>query len=160
MTAKPATAVPPQASPKTSGLAIASLICGIAGLLTCGVGAAVGLVLGIVALVKISHSQGRMGGQGLAIAGVVVSACCAILGAILSAAVGLPLLGLLIILRNEIKEDVVDSWDNAQDDPFEDFFQDMDHPHLPLPRCRPPLSRAIRFVTQAAPRRHVPWSRP
>jgi hypothetical protein len=53
----------------TSGLAIASLVCGI----LC-VPAIVGVVLGIVALVKINKSKGQLRGQGLAIAGICVSA--------------------------------------------------------------------------------------
>jgi prepilin-type processing-associated H-X9-DG protein len=57
---------------KTSGLAIASLILGLLGI-ACGFTAIVGLVLGIVALVQINKSQGRLRGQGLAIAGVIIS---------------------------------------------------------------------------------------
>jgi len=57
----------------TSGLAIASLVLGILGLITCGITALAGLVLGIVGLTKISRSQGRLSGSGLAIAGICVS---------------------------------------------------------------------------------------
>jgi prepilin-type processing-associated H-X9-DG protein len=53
---------------KTSGMAITSLVLGILGLLTCGV------ILGIIALVKINRSGGRLSGNGLAIAGICVSA--------------------------------------------------------------------------------------
>ena len=65
----PLTATP--AAVKTSGMAIASLVLGILGL--CGITALVGLVLGIVSLVKINRSGGRLSGQGLAIAGICVS---------------------------------------------------------------------------------------
>jgi prepilin-type processing-associated H-X9-DG protein len=58
---------------KTSGLAIASLVLGVCGLISCGVTSLVGLVLGIVALVKINKSQGKQSGSGLAIAGIAVS---------------------------------------------------------------------------------------
>jgi prepilin-type processing-associated H-X9-DG protein len=58
---------------KTSGLAVTSLVLGILGLFSCGITALVGLVLGIVALVKIKNSQGRLSGNGLAIAGIAVS---------------------------------------------------------------------------------------
>ena len=58
---------------RTSGLAIAALVLGICALPTCGVLGLPGLVLGIVALVKIGRSQGRIGGNGLAIAGTVLS---------------------------------------------------------------------------------------
>ncbi len=72
--ATPGVIVPPAEPPRTSGLAIASLVCGILGLCT-GISALIGLVLGIMALVKISKSEGRIGGKGLAIAGTSVSAC-------------------------------------------------------------------------------------
>jgi len=65
---------PPAALAKTSGLAIASLVLGILGLFTCGFTALVGLILGIVAISKIKKNEGRLRGQGLAIAGTIVSA--------------------------------------------------------------------------------------
>jgi hypothetical protein len=46
---------------------------GILGLFSCGATALIGLILGIIALVKIRNSQGRLAGNGLAIAGTVVS---------------------------------------------------------------------------------------
>ena len=60
------------APPKTSGLAIASLVMGILGFCT-GITSVVGLILGTMALLKISNSQGKLGGKGLAIAGLVIS---------------------------------------------------------------------------------------
>ena len=55
----------------TSGLAIASLVCSMIpfALLT----QIAGLILGIVALVKIKKSNGALGGRGFAIGGVVIS---------------------------------------------------------------------------------------
>ena len=74
--AYPAGAPPPlfaaPAETKTSGLAITSLVLGILGI--CGITALVGLIMGVVALVKINRSGGRLQGQGLAIAGICVSA--------------------------------------------------------------------------------------
>ncbi|MBE3097024.1 MAG: DUF4190 domain-containing protein [Planctomycetes bacterium] len=66
----------PAAAPakaKTSGLAIASLVLGIVGPCTVGLGSIIGLILGIVGLVKIGKSAGAKGGRGLAIAGIAVS---------------------------------------------------------------------------------------
>ncbi|MGO8928842.1 MAG: DUF4190 domain-containing protein [Limisphaerales bacterium] len=65
---------PPAPPPKTSGLAVTSLVLGCLGLLTCGITSLVGLVLGIIALVRINKSKGQLGGQGLALAGTIVSA--------------------------------------------------------------------------------------
>jgi len=65
--------VPPVAA-RTSGLAITSLVLGICGLLTCGLTSLIGLILGIVALVKINRSRGTLRGAGFAIAGIAVSA--------------------------------------------------------------------------------------
>ena len=56
-----------------SGLAISSLVLGILGLFTCGFTAVIGLVLGIVALVRIDRSKGQLGGKGMAVAGMIVS---------------------------------------------------------------------------------------
>jgi prepilin-type processing-associated H-X9-DG protein len=67
-------AQPAAAPPKASGLAISSLVLGCLGLLTCGVTSLVGLVLGIIALVRINKSKGQIGGYGLALAGTIVSA--------------------------------------------------------------------------------------
>jgi len=68
-------AAPPAApaKAKTSGLAITSLVLGIVGPCTVGLGSIIGLILGIVGLVKIGKSAGAKGGRGLAIAGIVVS---------------------------------------------------------------------------------------
>lgn len=67
--------VPPMAYPMsapTSGLAIASLVCGIMGMVTClflpGLPA---VVCGHLALGRIAASGGRLGGRGMAIAGLV-----------------------------------------------------------------------------------------
>ena len=62
----------PVQQPKTSGLAIASLVLGILSPITCFITAIPAIVLGIVALVKVSKSAGRLKGNGLAIAGIVI----------------------------------------------------------------------------------------
>ena len=80
-------------APKTSGLAIAGLIVGLGGLCTCGVGGIAGLVLSIVALKKIDASRGTLGGRGLAIAGIIASAVCILIGLIL----GLSTLAILFL---------------------------------------------------------------
>jgi hypothetical protein len=61
----------PYRPPPTSGLAVASLVCAVLGLLFLPLALAA-IVLGIVALSKIKGSGGRLGGRGLAIAGVAV----------------------------------------------------------------------------------------
>lgn len=68
----------PPATPPRKGLAIASLVVGIVSVLTCGgllVGAVAGIVLGIVALNKAKSNPAQHAGSGLAIAGIVISAC-------------------------------------------------------------------------------------
>ncbi len=77
--ASPSPAISPAAIPpappnaKTSGLAIASLILGILGIFTCGLSAIVGLILGIMAMSRVKKSNGALTGQGLALAGTIVS---------------------------------------------------------------------------------------
>lgn len=58
---------------KTSGMALGSLVLGCLGLVSCGITSLVGLVLGIIALVRINKSKGELKGQALALAGIVVS---------------------------------------------------------------------------------------
>jgi hypothetical protein len=55
-----------------SGKAIAALICGIVGLTSCGLVGIVAIVLGNQALREIAASGGRVEGEGLARAGVVM----------------------------------------------------------------------------------------
>ncbi len=59
------------ATPKTSGLAIASLVCGIFGLLL--LPGLLGVILGIIAISRINSSNGAIKGKGLAIGGLVLS---------------------------------------------------------------------------------------
>ena len=69
------TANPTAAEPiitKTSGLAIAALVCAILSVFTCLLTAIPAIILGIVGLVKINNSGGRLKGTGMAIAGIVV----------------------------------------------------------------------------------------
>jgi len=54
----------------TNGLAIASLVCSLAGPFTCGLTTIVGVVLGHVSLSQIKRSQQQ--GRGMAVAGVVI----------------------------------------------------------------------------------------
>ncbi len=60
-------------APRTSWLAIASLVLGIMGVPSMGLTAVVGLALGITGLVEITGSRGRLRGHGLAVAGIVLS---------------------------------------------------------------------------------------
>ncbi len=70
--ASPAAPAPPPSGPvRTSRLAIACLVCGILGFLC--LPAVASVVLGIMALVKISQSRGQLRGQGLAIAGLCLA---------------------------------------------------------------------------------------
>jgi prepilin-type processing-associated H-X9-DG protein len=59
---------------KTSGVAIAALVLGILAFVTCGITALPAIICGIVALVKISGSNGLLKGKGMAITGLVLSA--------------------------------------------------------------------------------------
>lgn len=83
---------PPNMPERTSGLAITSLVLGILGLVSCGVTAVAGLIFGIVGWKKIKHSDGQLGGSGLAIAGMVVSGVFMLLMVPLMAALLLPAL--------------------------------------------------------------------
>ncbi len=60
----------PPAPRSSNGMAIASLVLGIAGLLTCGLSGLVGLVLGYVGRRQIREGNGT--GDGMALAGIVL----------------------------------------------------------------------------------------
>ena len=68
----PQSAVGPKwaATPQNSNKAIASLVCGV--LFLCAPASIAAIILGHLALVDIKRSAGRMAGQGLAIAGLVM----------------------------------------------------------------------------------------
>jgi hypothetical protein len=62
---------PTAVAKKTNGLAVASLVCSIAGFLFF-IPAVLGVVFGFVARSQIRHSSGTQGGDGLAVAGIIV----------------------------------------------------------------------------------------
>jgi len=83
---QPPAAVPPlPPATKTSGLAIASLVCGIAGFCTVGLGGIAGIILGVMGLGRIRQSVGQIGGRGIAIAGIITSIVSLLAWAILAA---------------------------------------------------------------------------
>ena len=65
----PAVVMPVAAAPPTNGMAIASLVCSLAGLATCGLTSIVGAILGHVARRQI-RERGEAG-DGLALAGII-----------------------------------------------------------------------------------------
>jgi Domain of unknown function (DUF4190) len=56
----------------TSGMAVASLVLSIVGIVTVGLGAVLGVIFGFVARAQIKRAQGAKGGAGLALAGIIV----------------------------------------------------------------------------------------
>lgn len=75
------------AKPVTNGLAVASLLSSLTGLLCCFIGSIVGIVLGIVALSQIK--QTRQGGHGMAVAGIVIGSIGALLFGLVVAVFGI-----------------------------------------------------------------------
>jgi len=108
--------------PRSNGrrLAIVSIICGALGFATCGVSAVLGVILGIVALVKCGQGPAAERARTLAIIGIAISAIMLSIGP----AVGLPFLGLLVFFRDEIKAWVTDLWDVAVEEEQDDFFNE------------------------------------
>lgn len=67
------TAQPPVYAPPTSGKAIGSLVCSLLGLSMCPlIGQIIGIVLGYQAKKEIQDSGGRIGGDGIAKAGLII----------------------------------------------------------------------------------------
>lgn len=77
-----------EAQQKTSGKAIASLVCGIGGLLVAGVILGpIAVILGVVAKREIDADP-RLSGDGLAIAGIVVGAIAFVLAIVILITIG------------------------------------------------------------------------
>lgn len=79
-TGEPGLGAAQAAKPKTCGLAIASVICAIAGLLTGGLGAALGVVLAVAGIRKINRQPDQLRGKRLAFVGLLASSACVFLG--------------------------------------------------------------------------------
>jgi hypothetical protein len=62
----------PYAGPSTNGLAITSLVLGLVGPFTCGIGSVVAIVLGFLSRDQIKRSWGHQTGSGMATAGIVL----------------------------------------------------------------------------------------
>ena len=61
-----------QPTPRTNGLAIASLVLGIAQIFLCIIGGILALVFGYISRRQIDESGGTQGGRGMAIAGIIL----------------------------------------------------------------------------------------
>ncbi len=69
---------------RPSGLALTSLLLGALGFCTAGVTGLIGFVMGLTAVFRISRSKRRVGGYGVAVAGLSVSALSMIAGPVLT----------------------------------------------------------------------------
>ena len=86
--------MPPEAPATTSGLAVAALVLGIAGIVTCiPILGIIGLILGIVALTQIGNPMNRVGGKGMAITGIVLGTLSIFTSILMAIAILLPALG-------------------------------------------------------------------
>lgn len=63
--------MPDQRKPKASGLAIASLICGLLGFVTAGLSGIAAVITGHMAISAINKSGGALAGRGMSIAGLI-----------------------------------------------------------------------------------------
>jgi uncharacterized protein DUF4190 len=79
-----------QAPTLKKGLAIASLVLGLVGLLTLGVmgvGSVIGLILGVVAVVKANADEEAYGGKGMATAGIMLNFVCLLIASTIAIAI-------------------------------------------------------------------------
>ena len=76
-------ATPATRSGKASVMAILSMVLWILGFCTGGLAGLIGIILGSVAIVGITRSAGRLGGHGLAIAGIALSTVSLVVGLLL-----------------------------------------------------------------------------
>ena len=92
--------------PPRRGFAIASLVLGILGLPTIGlfgIGAMVGIILGVIALVKASRAPAEYGGRGMAVAGIALAVISILLTPVIGiiAAIAIPSLLRARVSANE-----------------------------------------------------------
>ena len=71
--------------PKKSGMAIASLVCSLAGILLCGIPAVLGVIFGFIGLSQTKN--GAREGRGMAVAGLIIGILVVLLWGALWAAV-------------------------------------------------------------------------
>jgi hypothetical protein len=57
-------------APRTNGLAVASLVLSLAGLVTCGIGSILGIIFGFIARGQIRRTGES--GDGMALAGIII----------------------------------------------------------------------------------------
>ena len=89
--------------PKTAGVAIASLVCGILAFCIPLLPGLAGIILGIVAIRKINASHGGLGGKGLAIGGLASSGVATLITGLLLPAMLLPALARAKSKANRVK---------------------------------------------------------
>jgi len=92
--------------PPRRGFAIASLVLGILGLPTIGlfgIGAMVGIILGVIALVKAGRAPAEYGGRGMAVAGIALAVISILLTPVIGiiAAIAIPSLLRARVSANE-----------------------------------------------------------
>lgn len=109
--------------PKVSGLAIASLICGLLGFLTVGLCGIAGVITGHMAISAINRSGGALSGRGMSIAGLVTGYLSVLIlpVAILSG------LALPVVMKNKMAAERTESLGNGRQivralSEFEDKF--------------------------------------
>ena len=108
---------------RTSISAILSLVLGLLGCCT-GVTAPIGLLLAIVGIVGIARSQGRVGGMGFAVAGLIVS----LLSLALWIGMLLGIRGMMSAMDSHVSEPTAQIFLDIQDDKFDDARAAMDPP--------------------------------
>jgi len=95
--------------PKTSGLAIVSLVWGLLGFVTVGIGGIFAIVLAHRALVEIKESAGMAKGRGIAIAGLIT-------GCLIVVIMGGGTIGVVYSLKRTAKianHEMIDMWGNG-----------------------------------------------
>lgn len=103
--------LPPAAGfhkPKVSGLAIASLVCGLLGFLTAGLSGIAAVITGHMAISAINKSGGALAGRGMSIAGLITGYLTVL---IIPVAV-LAGLALPVIMKSKMKAERAESMSN------------------------------------------------
>jgi len=95
-------------------MATASLVLGILGFCTGGLGGLVGIILGLVALSQINASQGRMKGHGIAIGGIITSGIAIFVGFFLAVVMLIAVPHAAAKKKNDREKAMVDNLNNIR----------------------------------------------
>ncbi|MEN8846513.1 MAG: DUF4190 domain-containing protein [Akkermansiaceae bacterium] len=120
-----------QTKPKASGLAVASLVCGIAGFIFTIFTGIPAIIMGHMALSRIKASGGTIGGGGIALAGTILGYVTSILILVIAVLAGLATPAILKAKKNADKAQLISQVKMVGSQLTETFYETGAYPESP-----------------------------